>query len=394
MSVIDRFNEFFEEFKQTHTWKAMSLAENSIYHREASIQVHTQMILDFYMANYYNDRTDRQRTITLLSILFHDTGKPLAATPKFKEERGGHYLSFGGHEHISSRTFEDYIAKNWPKLRDHFGLVPEDIYRIAWIIDNHLPHDLESPKVVQRLSDHFAHKLWTSDEDYRQCYFDQCISDQSGRISDNHEVNIQVVRDWIIGIVATEPETIFSQDFLNSTAVDYVIKRPQMSILIGASGSGKSTYKQSLVDQGYEVISPDEWKVTYYVERHPDTPYLFSSIELYQLAHDYCGTEESQFDTFFQTTLHRLIRSGKNLVVDTVGATKKTRNIFVSNGKRSGYVITCVLFPIDKETLFARSITREDKRLDASLIMKQYEKITMPWMNAEAEKLVIVTSNL
>ncbi len=393
MSVIDTFNEFFEEFKQTDIWAAMSLAENSIYHREASIQVHTQMILDFYMANYYNDRTDRQRTTTLLSILFHDTGKPKAATPKFKEERGGHYLSFGGHEHISSRTFEDYVARNWPKLRDHFGLVPEDIYRIAWIIDNHLPHDLESPTVVARLADHFAHHSWWFEEDYRQCYFDQCISDQSGRISDNHEINVQVVKDWIVEVTDAAPIAKYSATYIDQHEHN-LDKASQMVILIGASGSGKSTYRQTLVDQGYEVISPDEWKVTYYVQKHPDASYLFSPIELYQLAHDYCGTEESQFDSFFQTTLHGLIRSGKDLVVDTVGATKKTRKIFVSNGKRAGYAITCVLFPIDKETLFARSITREDKRVDASIILKQYEKITMPWMNFEADYLDIVTSNL
>jgi len=194
MNTIEKFNEFFLDFKQTNLWYAMANThENSPWHREESVAVHTQMLIDYYTANFFDHRTDKQRLLSMVSCLMHDVGKPMAEVKKFSEERG-EYRAYHGHELMSARIWTDYALS---KLQ-HGGKVLDfslmDVANVALMIEHHVPFALKDKKKRKNLKDAFFHRIG---KDGHQAWLDLLNSDQHGRISDDQEKKLDDVAVWM-----------------------------------------------------------------------------------------------------------------------------------------------------------------------------------------------------
>jgi len=389
--MLSKFAKFHEEFKATKLWTNMeATCENSPWHREANVAVHTQMIIDHYLANFASQRTPRQQALTLLSILFHDTGKPVAKKSKHTEERG-HYQSFGGHEHVSARLWEDYAVENWNKwkqLKSTFELKDTDIYLISWIIENHLPHRLDNERDLQNL----ANMLNSEPFEYGELatvYFDQIISDQAGRISDNQEKNMAEVQEFILGIKTSTPHT---------TTDRYVVEErrnnpnmPKLVLMVGASGSGKSTYSSKLEKEGYEYFSLDASRIKYAKENGVKGS---NPIDVYARAFAYCDKHRGPFRQYATRQFDDLLDAKENIIIDNTNVSRKARYDYIGAARNHGYEIVCALFPITKSELLKRQKARKDKTVPIVAVLDQYKRIEMPWIGSECHRIDVSMGNV
>jgi len=389
--MLSKFAKFHEDFKATKLWKDMeATCENSPWHREANVAVHTQMIIDHYLANFASQRTPRQQALTLLSILFHDTGKPGAKKSKHTEERG-HYQSFGGHEHVSARLWEDYAVENWNKwkqLKPTFELKDTDIYLISWIIENHLPHRLDNPRDLQNL----ANMLNSEPFEYGELavvYFDQIISDQAGRISDNQEKNMAEVQEFILGIQTTTPETITDRYVVEARRDDPAI--PKLVLMVGASGSGKSTYSSKLEKEGYEYFSLDASRIKYAKDNGVKGS---NPIDVYARAFAYCDKHRGPFRQYATRQFDDLLDAKENIIIDNTNVSRKARGDYIHAAKQHGYEIVCALFPITKSELLKRQKARKDKTVPIVAVLDQYKRIEMPWVGSECHRIDVSMGNV
>lgn len=389
--MLSNFKKFHEEFKATKLWSNMeATCENSPWHREANVAVHTQMILDHYEANFAALRTPRQQALTLLSILFHDTGKPAAKKDKHTEERG-HYQSFGGHEHISARIWEEYAVENWNKwkqLKKNFDLVDTDIYLIAWVIENHLPHNLNNERDLQNV----RNQLNSAPFEYSELatvYYDQIISDQAGRISDSHAKNMAEVVEFIEGIKALEPEAHTAKAAVDAKSGDQDV--PRLVVMVGASGSGKSTYSDKLEKKGYEYFSLDASRIKYAQENGVKGS---NPIDVYGRAHAYCDKHRGPFRIYADRQYSDLIKARANIIVDNTNVSPKARGNYIGLAQKHGYEVVCALFPITRAELLKRQKVRKDKTVPIVAVLDQYKRIEMPWIGKECDSIDVAMTNV
>jgi hypothetical protein len=198
-NTLQKFNNFFSSFKKTEMWERMSIAENSPYHREESVQVHTQMLLDWYLKERFPVRSDKQNIMTMLACVFHDVGKPVCMIEKFTEARGKHF-SFAGHEIVSARMWIDYAYSDVNQIAE-LGLSVRDVHNIAFMIEYHLPFGMKDKK-LNALFESLIHRDDIESEDYLQgsllCSFcDLIYADQNGRLSDDKQTKMKDVHKWV-----------------------------------------------------------------------------------------------------------------------------------------------------------------------------------------------------
>lgn len=192
---MDTFSNWYHSvFRNDPLYVRMSSeVENSPWHREANVGVHTDMVVSAFLDNFYNLIPNRlTANVIAIALAFHDTGKPYARVEKFSEERGN-YRSFGGHELISARLWEDWAATHWDSLVTTFNMVPYDIYRIAWLIENHLPYGLRKENKLNNLRQTAVRVV-----DSTWGFMAMLMSDTIGRISDDHETKVATTQQWCV----------------------------------------------------------------------------------------------------------------------------------------------------------------------------------------------------
>ena len=387
--MLPKFQKFLDEFKVTKLWTDMeATCENSPWHRESSVSKHVEMILDHYFENFAQHRTDRQQALTFLSVVFHDTGKPSAAKTKTSESRGT-YTSFGGHEHKSARLWEEYAVENWNKwkqLKKTFGLKDSDIYVISWIIENHLPHDLDTPEDLQHIRNQLDSEPFEFGE-LANVYYDQIISDQSGRISDDHEKNLAEVFAFVDGIKKLKANYSLKRSNLQVLGCS----APKLYVLIGASGSGKSTYSDKKIKDGASYFSLDASRLSYAADNGVKGS---NPVDAYGRAFAYCGKHRGPFRQYADRIFRDLVKSNVSIIVDNTNVSSDARGDYIYEAKKSGYDIVCVLFPITRKELAGRQKAPTDKCVPMVAVMDQYSRISMPWLGKETDYVELVMTNV
>ena len=191
-----RFADFHDQFKKTTMWIDMkNTRENSPWHRESNVAVHTQMLIDWYMNNLATNRSETQRMITLVSCLFHDVGKPPSEIIKHSEERG-EYRAYHGHEQVSARMWVDYALSNLDMIKDKLRFNEFDIANIAMMLEHHVPFQLKDSKKRKALKYGIINRMG---EAGHQAWLDLLMSDQHGRISDDQAEKLASVEQWMHG---------------------------------------------------------------------------------------------------------------------------------------------------------------------------------------------------
>lgn len=194
MNASERFETFFDEFRKTDLWRAMLLTrEDSPWHREENVAVHTRMLLDWYNSNIRSSRNDEQQILSMVSCLMHDVGKPPAQIVKFSKERG-EYRAYHGHEQLSARIWTDYALSNMDMVTELLRFTLKDISNVAFFIEHHVPFAMKNKRkrtlLKQSLIDrtgNMGHRAW----------LDFLLSDQHGRISDGQAEKLANVKEWM-----------------------------------------------------------------------------------------------------------------------------------------------------------------------------------------------------
>lgn len=336
-----------------------STKENSPYHREESIKIHTDMCVAQYLSNSPHEWHKVNYVLGAFAIAFHDVGKPMAMEEKFKEERG-HYLTFNGHETLSARLWENFYCDNQEFLEKEFQIDKYAAFKIGWMIQNHIsfkckPKKLEEIKYTigaMHLGDIFPLVL---------------LSDNVGRISDNMEEKMVKLQHWL-----TEFDNI---EYEYPPLCD----GPKLFMLIGPSGSGKSTFTKEFPNSN--VYSWDTLRLEFY-----DDTSIIDPKEKYKIAFEKSCVDKE----FMQKALQRfndLIHIGKDIIVDNINLSKRRRRALVTEAKRHGYKIVGVLFPLSLRELEERNKYRDDKDT-MHIFRNQYFGLSLP-SYFEVDELII-----
>ena len=101
-------NWYFNEFRHEPLYIAMAeTIENSQWHREASVAIHTDMVVTHYLQNCTDDTFDIRAALV---CVFHDVGKPSAEETLVKED-GTTYRRYAGHELASARCWDPTASR-------------------------------------------------------------------------------------------------------------------------------------------------------------------------------------------------------------------------------------------------------------------------------------------
>lgn len=383
--MMNKLNSFIAFFKGTTHWATMvATIENSPWHREANVSVHTEMCLEQYMARFAPHRAERQNLIAILALLFHDTGKPEAEeTLEKKDGSGEMYRRYAGHEPISAVAFtECYMTM--PELRAL--ITAKEARAIRWCIEHHLPYGMKNKEKRQGLRNGTRlvfDEIGLNDD----TYFDVLRSDAAGRISDDHDVKLANVEDWINGFQTVE----FRHEAVQSVNTMY--------ILVGPSGSGKSTWIRKLIAEleGYPTvtISQDDQKDVFFSMMFPDVVFR-DSVQRYENVWQYCTMapeSSAAYRKFFEAQVKAMMEKAKatkaHVFIDIVNASKKKRQMWVDQAKRAGMRVVAVEFWNAFETLVARQSTRGDKHVPRSSIKQQVSATSCCWLGHEVDQVIM-----
>jgi predicted kinase/CRISPR/Cas system-associated endonuclease Cas3-HD len=385
MSDTTRFQTFIKQFQTTQLWSDMEkCVENSPWHRESNVAEHTMMLYRFYRDNLMSSRTKRQQILTFLAMMFHDVGKPSAKVEKYREDRGNYFV-FAGHEQISARLWEDYAVGNWSYLKNLFPEINiDDIFRIGFIIENHLPFTITNQKALEKFSNAVHYTL----ESDKVAYFDCLTSDQHGRISDNQEEKLNRFNEWMEKFCNINNNTIIN----NEENINKVIY-----LLIGASGSGKSTYANSIRhqygDDNVGVFSLDTCRLDFAKNYIVDWE-TKNDIDFYREAFALCVSKQNEFNVFADKSFRNILDKFDYVISDNTNVSKKSRHKWTMMAHNKGFKVIGVLFPINKEKLLNRMVSRVDKKVPEEAVLRQWNQISYPRIGDDVDGVFVVSNNI
>lgn len=353
---------YFNEFHLDPLYAAMAdTVEDSPWHRERHVGIHTDMVVTQYLAR--NDVFDVRGAI---GCAFHDVGKPSCEIQKFREDRGN-YRAYHGHELVSARLWEDWAVKNWTFLFNTFGLKPFDIYTIGWMIEHHVPWatkkdaklNLFANTALETLGDSFA-------------WVDMLMADQTGRMSDDSHKRVEECDAWI--------EDHFDRcRKAEHRWTQYGDKKVYM--LIGAPGCGKSTYRRKLLNEHPDaaVVSMDDLRLSWYGSSY-DEAYIAS-------------TKDKKFRAKIDKVYIETLRENDVVILDNTHTAAKARRGWLAPARARDFRVTAVLFPADLVTIVNRQKTREDKVVPKHVVDNMYGRMSLP-MIGDFDDVIVVDSNL
>jgi len=316
--------------------------EDPFYHPEGNTLAHTSMVMDEVMKLFKGKEINRKEAeILRLAAFFHDVGKPEVSIESDNRVRSsGHDLvSFQKAKYILDRLYVDFEVK----------------IKVLSIIRNHLaPGAFVKQEVGFRAYERLSWKV-----DTRLLYlFATC--DYKGREKDVIEALKQLEN--------------FKTDCIKWFVWGKTYKRNKFYnplkayLLIGCSGSGKSTYANILEEKGAVVISSDD------------------------IRKELCGNEEDQsknkevFDLIHKRIRYYGDNRVKKIVIDSTNYSK--RNQILTILRSSGYNVEIIYFDIP----YFKCIERNNKRervVPESVIKRQYEQLIYPnYSEADVIKVV------
>lgn len=386
-----RFPNFLENFMKSEIWKKMeATVENSPWHREANVAVHTLMSLKqaerwFAMDDQLNN-DGRHRLLVSLAVLFHDTGKPDMEVTKESEERGV-YRSYASHEQRSARIFEGYVVDNW-ELFDGWITV-KDIYTITWCIEHHLPYGVKNESKIETF---IKSLLGLPNVGDVAVFFNALRGDAYGRDSDNYEVNTQGVEVWIEDMLCRLVR--LQQSGYTPSHVMTDEHKGHLIMMVGPAGIGKSTL-QSRISHWYTRFSLDDLRVRWTLEQDPSQGEGVDEVELYARSFAYVNHEDNdaKFRSFTQAHLEQLFQNNQELLIDNTNLSPKVRRRYLDLAKRYKLWTTAVYFPSSLKLLRERNVTRGDKKLNDGAIQNLFHAVSVPSIGGEFDQVLIMTES-
>jgi predicted kinase len=379
------YETFYALVKASPQWQTLvSTVEDSQWHREANVAVHTEMCLAFYDENFTFQRTERQRLMTCVALTFHDFGKPEAEEVVGRDD-GTHYRRYAGHEPVSANEFISFVCSN-TAVRDMLlaVLTWEDIRAIKVMIEHHLPYGLKNETKRRDLRTMLQYTLG---DEGMVAFYDMLMSDCNGRISDDHETKRQNVWTWIHDFHKVQ------HDHRPTINVG-----PVMYVMVGPVGVGKTTYVEKLRETWPDliVVSEDDYRMQFAIDHFNDIdsaewPRMDAKTQ-YATAWQFCFDHAKEYDKYARAQLEAAVKTGRTVVIDRTNQTKKSRGMWISAGKQHRYIIRSVEFFISEGAMHARQKSRPDKDVPYHRAHMIYTAITTPMYPTEVDDFEVVFS--
>lgn len=343
-------------FKTCDLYKAMEVTiENSPWHRERNVAVHTDMVVSHYI-NLVDGMWHLPDVVGFLVCVFHDVGKPSSEIIKESNERGK-YKAYHGHEKVSSRLWENYIMSN-PDLIKYLGLSYLDIYNISWMIEYHLPYGIIDKNKYKSIVA-TVKNMFDANGSGGKVFSNVLMADAYGRNSDGYDEKIIKVIDWCHSFKKAVDEYV--NDIVNEQ--EKVVYVP-----IGASASGKSTFHielQIMLCKELVSYSLDTLRLDWYNGK--------DYAECYKLAN-----EDTNFMDKARSEYMKLLKTNKVIYVDNTNISKKNRAFYIHEARKKGYGVVGIVFPLPLETIIERQINRTDKVISPKVSKNMYMNINQP----------------
>ncbi len=343
--------------------------ENSSWHREANVWVHTQSVVGEFIKIWEEqfEEDSRAAFITGIACLFHDFGKP-DAEQTLQNKEGVTYRRYAGHEAISASEFRLFAtdAELWRTL---FGceldLEPEEVFIIGLMIQHHLPYQYKRD-MVHALFDTFNESATDVCPDM---FFNMLRADARGRISDDHEAKLNAVEEWI----NTQLEGYVPHPYYPDPDPNFAY------VLIGPSGSGKTTWVNRWIEHyTVEHFNMDAIRLELYGDDNIEDPG-----DRYTNAFHKSCENKNDFNGVVQQRASQMLRSKAAIVMsDNMNLSKKARRAFVSAAKQAGRTVIGVVFcSVSLSELQHRAVARGDRRIPAARIEEMFKAMHLPAMD-------------
>lgn len=347
-----------------HVQTMKTTVEDSQWHREANVWVHTEMVTNEFLDIWEksgHDLNDRIMFCTGVAALFHDFGKPEAEDERVNAQ-GTKYRRYAGHEAISASEFRYLVTSSgWLEL---FGeepmFTPDEIFAIALMIQHHLPYAYKPELRAAVLN---TIKYFNGGD--AQPFFSLLRADARGRISDDHDIKLANVETWI-------------EEAEQDSVVPFVEPNDKMAyVLIGPSGSGKSSFLDRF-DNGVnfiEIFSQDALRLELYGDDTITDPQAH-----YHSAWKASVDDSTNFRAVVTKRVNAVVKSDAAVAMsDNMNLVKKARREFIAAAKQAGRTVVAVVFvSVGVDELVSRGISRNNRGIPPARLKDMFMQLYLP----------------
>lgn len=366
-NFISSDHEYVTAMKQT--------VENSPYHREKNVAVHTDMVVNEYIKQT-PETWSREDLLGAIVATFHDVGKPKTQKREYSSKYKKVVNRYNNHEEYSANMWIDFWSKDEMNIK---SIVSDKIeaYNIAVMIAYHLPYNLGSQKIKMLRTHLYRFNLGS-------VFGKILIADSRGRISDATVEPRNV--DWYI-------DYGFADKVLDTFPLSSVT---DVHVMVGAPGSGKSTYcrnySETDVIYSFDSIREDSFPEfsTYHEKFTAFNSYDFDNDKT--LHHKYGVPEsintQSHFLDYLMVEGKKSVKSNGIFVIDNTNTNRKSRrklkNSISCNGMKAVYFIG----PFSK--IIENNKTREHYKAIPMDVLKRMYFLCVPPLFGEFDDIEIV----
>lgn len=358
------FLSTFDDFKHHPLFARMNaVTENSPWHRESSVGVHTQMVVDQYIrltdaaTSFAWTRDDY---LAGIAAAFHDTGKPPAEIKKWSQDRGN-YNAYHGHELLSARLFETYAVENT-------AFSGRDIAQVSFIIEHHMPWSVEDAEKRRNLA------LTAIQYGGADLFCRHLLADQYGRIADDQENKNKRADEWVQSFLELAGTQVYPTRIIPHNA-------PVMYIPVGPSGCGKSTFLKTLrKTTDVDVFSLDALRHEWYDQVNYTSAYQQS-------------VDDKSFEAKANARFHEQVKTHRTMYIDNTNLSARRRKMYLSAARLHGFKTIAIIMPISLSTLIQRRTSRSDKTVPESAVIQHYNALQAP-LFGEFDDVVVSEHNM
>lgn len=350
------FIEWFEDcFSGTMERDAMvDTIEDSPYHREDNVWVHTEMVVNHYISLSPTIWSIKD-LMGALMCAFHDTGKPMAEET-ITRDNGSTYRRYANHDVNSANIFINYYFENradkvFSDLSEH------DVYNIGVMIAYHQPYKLRNEK-YDALCTHM-HSYGITD-----IFCRGLLADAKGRMADDQASVELASNEWC---------RVFMKHAHSHPSVTF---NKKVYMLCGCSGIGKSTYAKGLeksTKQSCAMHSMDTLRLELYSDDYTTA---------WRLSED-----DSEFGNKVSKDFHNKLNNNDIVIVDNTNLSWKRRNRYLNVNK--DFVKIGVVFMASFDTVIERQNGRTDKKIPYNAVHNMYYSLKPPIIG-EVDEIKIV----